>query len=418
MSSDDNSFTSVLLPGSRVTLFTHDAETRATFESLAKDWRFARVEMNVVEGDVNTAISTYETYASPDLVIIQTEEIADSFTDRLEALGSVCVEGTGAIIVGPVNDVNLYRRLVSMGISDYLVKPLKGEALANDIASTLLKKIGATGSRLIAVMGAKGGVGATTMAQALAWVSSDVIGHKTFLMDASGGWSTMSIGLEFEPSTTLAEASRAAAERNEDSLTRMVHNASDKLFVLTTGGDVMLEDAVDPGHYEELLSYLMAIYPAVIVDLSQSPAALQRIVLSRANRVVMVTTPTLPSVRATRTLMQELKDIRGGNANVVDIVVNMQGYSAKNEVSKGQIEQGLDHSLAALVPFDPDLFTRAESQGKKLHQDKDGALITERLQRIVRQVLADTGSDSLKPVEDEDKKGGLTQLLTKLKAKG
>lgn len=416
MSENDTSHTSVLLPSARVTLFTRDASTRSAFEAISKDWRFARVALDVTEGDVTTAIETYTSYASPDLIIIQTDEIADGFTDKIEALGGVCSEGTAAIIIGPVNDVNLYRRLVSMGISDYLVKPIKTELLSNDIAATLLKKIGATGSRLIALMGGKGGVGVTVMAETLAWATSDLLGQKTFLLDAAGGWSTLSIGLEFEPSTTLAEASRAAVEKNEDSLSRMIHQASEKLFVLSSGGDVMLEENVPPENYEVLLDYLMGIYPVVIVDLSQSSAALRRIVLTKANRIIMVTVPTLPSVRATRTLLHELKDLRGGSNEAADIVVNMQGYSGKNEVSKAQIEQGLDRRISAVIPFDADLFTSTESQGKKLHEHKEGAPISERLLKIIRHVLADTGGEPAKT--EDDKKGGLSQLLTKLKAKG
>ena len=225
MSENDTSHTSVLLPGARVTLFTRDADTRAAFTAIAQDWRFARVTLDVIEGDVSTAIETYTSYASPNLVIVQTEEISDAFTDKIEALGGACSETTAAIIIGPVNDVNLYRRLVGMGVSDYLVKPIKTEHLANDIAATLIKRIGATSSRLIALMGAKGGVGVSMAAQTIAWSTADVLGQKTFLLDASGGWSTLSVGMEFEPTTTLADAARAAAEANEDALSRMIHPA-------------------------------------------------------------------------------------------------------------------------------------------------------------------------------------------------
>jgi pilus assembly protein CpaE len=417
MSENDTSHTSVLLPGARVTLFTRDAETRAAFSAIAQDWRFARVTLDVIEGDVTTAIETYTSYASPDLVIIQTEEIADGFTDKIEALGGACSESTAAIIIGPVNDVNLYRRLVGMGVSDYLVKPIKSDILANDIAATLLKRIGATGSRLIALMGGKGGVGVSVAAQTISWATADILGQKTFLLDAAGGWSTLSVGMAFEPATTLADAAKAAVDHNEDALTRMIHQASDKLFVLSSGGDVMLEDNVSPQHYEVLLDYLMGIYPVVIVDLSQSVAALRRVVLTKANRILLMTVPTLPSVRATRTLLQEIKDLRGGSNEAAEVVINMQGYSSKNEVSKSQIEQGLERRVSIVLPYDADLFAASESHARKLHQDKEGSQIVERLMKAVRSVLADTGSEIPKD-EDEKKSGGIGNLLTKLKAKG
>ena len=416
MSESDTSHTSVLLPSARVTLFTRDAETRQAFEAIARDWRFARVTLDVTDGDVNTAIETYTQYGSPDLVIIQTDEISDAFSDRIEALGGVCGENTAAIIIGPVNDVNLYRRLVGMGVSDYLVRPVKTEPLSHDIAAILIKNIGATGSRLISLMGGKGGVGVSLAAQTIAWATSGTLNQKTFLLDAAGGWSTLSVGLGFEPSTTLAEAAKAAAESRTDSLTRMIHQASDKLFVLSSGGDVMLDDNASADHYEKLLDYLMAIYPIVIVDLSQSPAALRRVALKKSHKILLLTVPTLPSVRATRTLLQEIKDLRGGNNDAVDVIVNMQGNSSKNEVPKAQIEQGLDRRVSTILPFVADTFASAESQSKKMQQDKEGAGITDKLLKIVRSALANTGSDGAR--DDDDKKGGIGGLLTKLKAKG
>ncbi|HEY8191262.1 MAG TPA: type II secretion protein ATPase, partial [Alphaproteobacteria bacterium] len=164
MSDGDKTYTSILLPGARVALFTRDSETKATFLALQKDWRFARVELDVQDGDITTAISAYQKTPSPDLVLVQTDTIDDGFSGSLEALAGACAEGTAAIVIGPVNDVNLYRRMIGMGVSDYLVRPLKTEPLANDIAATLIEKIGAAGSRLIAMIGSKGGVGATVLA--------------------------------------------------------------------------------------------------------------------------------------------------------------------------------------------------------------------------------------------------------------
>lgn len=416
MSESDTSQTSVLLPSARVTLFTRDAETRAAFESIAKDWRFARVSMDVSEGDVNTAIDTYTQYASPELVIIQTDEISDAFSDRIEALGGVCHQNTSAIIIGPVNDVNLYRRLVAMGVSDYLVKPVKAAPLSDDIAAILLKKIGATGSRLISVMGGKGGVGTSLAAQTLAWATSGSLQQKTFLLDAAGGWSTLSVGIGFEPATTLAEAVKAAAENRADALSRMIHQASEKLFVLSSGVDTMLDDNISPEYYDRLLDYLMGIYPIVIVDLSQSNAALRRIVLKKSHKILLLTAPSLPSVRATRTLLQEIKDLRGGSNEAAEVIVNMQGNSGKNEVSKAQIEQGLDRKIDIVLPYEADLFAAAESQSRKMTLDKAGIGIAEKLLASVRGVLGNTGADSVR--EDEGGKSGLGGLLSRLKSKG
>jgi len=418
MSEEDNSNTAVLLPSAQVTIFTRDSETKDAFMALSQDWRFARVRLGVEEGDVESAISLYKTTASPDLIIVQTEEIDDALADRLETLSASCSEGTAAIVIGPVNDVNLYRKLIGMGVSDYLVRPLKTEVLANDIAATLLAQLGATGSRLIALMGAKGGTGVTVLAEAMAWGLAETLSQKTFLLDAAGGWSTLSVGMDFDPSTTLHEAVRAAAEGNEDSLSRMVYKAHDKLFVLSSGGDVMLDDSADAEGYEALLDYLMHTYPVIVLDLSGATAALKRTVLSKAHEILLITTPTLPAVRATRSLLQEIKELRGGSTGEVDIIVNMQGFAPKHEVSKAQIEEGLERKPALIIPFDPGLFVKTESEAVRLGSERTGEAIVSQLLGVIAKVLASTGSDAAGAGESDGKKGGgLGDFLNKLKVK-
>lgn len=420
MSAEDKaSYTAVLLPGARVLLYTRDDETKNAFQALEKDWRFARVNLQVRDGGASEAIAAFHAEQSPDIVIIQTDTIDEGFSRKLEELGGVCAEGTGAIVIGPVNDVDLYRKLVGMGVSDYLVKPVRTEPLGNDIAATLIEKIGAIGSRLIAVMGSKGGAGVTSLTEGLAWALADEMKQKTFLLDAAGGWSSLSVGMNFEPSTTLNEAVRAAMEGNNDSLTRMMFTAGERLTVLSSGGDVMLDDLVPPENFEVMLDHLMTTYPVMLVDLSGAPAGLKRIVLTRAHKILLVTPPTLPAVRATRTLLQEMKDLRGGSVEEVDVIINMSGIAPKHEVPKAQIEEGLERKVAAVLPFDPALFIRTESEAKKLSDDKAGHGIVEKIMPLVRKVLASAGSESVAGNDDaeEDKKGGIGGLLTKLKVK-
>lgn len=416
MSEEDQSHTQVLLPSAQVTLFTTDAKTKKAFETLEGDWRYARVVLDVQEGSVDEAIAYYETYESPDLVIIQTDNIDDGLSDKLEALAGSCSEGTAAIVIGPVNDVNLYRKLIGMGISDYLVKPISAEQFGDNIAETLIEKFGATGSRLIAFVGSKGGVGVTNLCQGLAWGFVDKLKQKTFLMDAACGWSTLSVGCDFEPSTTLGEAVRAAVSQSEDSLSLMISQVSERFFVLASGGDVMLDHTVEAEGYEELLDYMMVRYPVVIVDLSASTSPLKQIVLARAHEIILVSTPVLSAVRATRTLMQEIKELRGGSLDDIDLLINMRGFAPKEEVPKAQIEEALEKEVSVEIPFDPTLFVKVESQADKLGEAKGGGKIVDDLLMLAKKVVTIAGEATADPV-DKDKKEGLGTFLNKMMSK-
>ena len=333
--------TNILLPTANVDIFIRDKETLEAARSLVDDWRFARVNLSVEEGDVETAILSYQEAQSPTLVIIETESTDESFIGRLGELSSHCHEETNAIVIGPVNDVNLYRSLTSMGVRDYLVWPVPNQTLSEVIATTLIEKIGTTGSRLIAVTGAKGGVGTSALTQGLALGLSEKMGQKTFLMDAAGGWSTLSVGLGFDPTTTLQEAVRAAGNKDEDTFARMFFQVNDKLTLLASGADPMLETSVNAQQYEEMIDFLMASYPIVMVDLSGAIPSLKRAVLSIAHEIVVVTTPTLSSLRAARTIMQEIKLIHGGSLDNVDLVVNIECMIPSKEVPKDDIAMAL-----------------------------------------------------------------------------
>jgi len=379
--------TKILLPTASVDLFLKDKETLSAAHALSDDWRYARVDVSVEEGDVETAISSYQEAKSPDLIIIETDSTDDSFIERLEMLSAYCEEDTNAIVIGPVNDVDLYRSLTSMGVSDYLVRPVPLETLSEIVASSLIEKLGTSGSRLITVLGSKGGVGTSSITQALACGVSERLKHKTFLMDAAGGWSSLGVGMSFEPSATLHEAVKAASNNDIDSFNRMIHKVNDKLTVLATGADPMLEVSVHAQQYEDLIDFIMQTYPVVIVDLSDAIPSLKRTVLNKAHEVVLVTTPTLPSLRAARTLMNEVKGLQGGNDEHIDLLVNMTGMVPGKEVPTKDIQAAMDKKPDVVIPFDAKLFVGSENEGRRLTQDKMGMSVVDKLLPVAQRVL-------------------------------
>lgn len=408
--------TDILLPAARVIVFSRDEETLASAKSLSGDWRFSRVDLRVIEGDVQSAAQTFQSEGrSPDLVIIQTDDIDDSFTQKLGDLSMYCDEGTAAIIVGPVNDVYLYRNLIGMGVSDYLVRPIRPEMLQQVISKTLISKLGLSGSALIAFIGAKGGVGTSTLLQASALLASTALDQKVMILDAGGAHSSLGVGLGFDPSTTLAELSRAIEQKQEDSLKRMIFNASDNLSAVAGGSDAMLDPPITSDQFEKIINKFMVKSPVVMVDLSNASAALKRIVITRANRIVLVTTPSVTSLRFARSLLKEISEVRGGDQSCTSLLVNFQGMAKAHEVSAADINAALEFKPAATIPFMPVPFLGGETDSEKLLKDRDlGEVLRSALLPIIKSALSVDGSAG----DGKDKKGGLIGgFLTKLTSK-
>lgn len=408
--------TAVLLPESSIAVFSKDQETLESARALESDWRFARVVSGVEEGDINSAIQSYQEFESPNLLIIQTDTIDEAFTAKLEELAGHCGEGTAAIVIGPVNDVYLYRQMIDMGISDYLVKPLAADVMAEVCAKALIDKLGAKDSRLVAFIGAKGGVGTSLLCQAAACGVAQFNKQKTFLLDTCGGWSTLSVGLGFEPSTTLSEAARVAEAQDEDNFNRMIFKASERLSVLASGSDMMLDNNLGAEQLEVMVDMLMAKYPVVFVDLSQSPQALQRVVLARAHQINVVSTQSLVSLRQGRSLIQEIKDVRGGDEDGIELIINMQGLASGQEVPKGDIESAMDLTVSAFVAFEPKIFQGNESESRKITDDKEGeSLIKKIILPIIQKVV--TGGATITEVTEDEGKGLLGGLIGRLSSK-
>lgn len=404
--------TSILLPTASVHLYLKDRPTIAAAQALSNDWRFARVNIRVTEGDVETAIAHYAQTPSPEIVLVETDTTDSSFIGRLDALSGYCNEKTSAVVIGPVNDVNLYRSLTALGVSDYLVFPVPQDTLAEVIAGTLIEKLGTAGSRLVAVIGAKGGVGTSALAQALAWGSAENLGQKTFLLDMAGAWTSLPVGIGYEPSASTAEAIKAAVAKDQDSLRRMIYAAHERLFVLATGMEPMLESSPHMAQFEEVLNVTMSSHPVVIADLSGAPAAVQKMVLTRAHGIVIVSTPTLSALRGARTLLQEIKKVYGGQGRALDLVINMVGLAPGKEVSKGDIRTAMDCDAAVQIPFDPKLFIGLENEGRRLTADKAGADIVAKILPLIQKLIA---RDSSASAENGASGGLLGGVLGKLK---
>ena len=387
--------TGVLLPAAKVALHVKDADIREAAKLLAADWRFARITFEVHDGSIETAITAYESAPSPELVIVETSTIEDGFTDRLGILAGNCSANTSAVVVGPVNDVYLYRKLIDMGVSDYLVRPVTKDVLAQVIAKTLIEKFGAPESRLIALLGAKGGVGTSTISEELARTAAIKLNEKTVILDAAGGWSYLSVALGTEPMTNFNEIARLSVSTDEAAFKRMIFSPSEKLSVLATGADPMLDDTIGADAYETIMNRLMVTYPVVIVDLSGAASSVKKMVLSRAHEIVVVSTPTLPSLRAARTLMQEIKTSRGDSGQNIILALNKVGEASGLEVAKGDIEKAMDRKAGMVLPYDAKLFSAAEAQGKSLIDIKGGEGIASIVLSFAQEILkAKTVSDN------------------------
>jgi pilus assembly protein CpaE len=161
---------------------------------------------------------------------------------------------------------------------------------------------------------------------------------------------------------------------------------------------------------------LMVTYPVIIADLSHASENMVNAVISKASQIIVVSTPTLTSLRLARSLIQEIKEHRGGDDKGIEMIVNMQGMAAKNEVPKKDIEQAMEFKVSTMLPFDPGVFVALETQSKKFMSDaKGGEILRKNLLPLVQKILSVAVNES---DAGKEKSGFLGGILGKGKAKG
>lgn len=416
--------TATLLPISSVGIFATKKDLIKNANSLKDDWRFARVQIDVIEGDVSDAIETYKSQETHDLILIETKTIDDSFSDSLEDLAQYCSENTAAIVVGPVNDVNLYRTLMTMGVSDYLVHPIGKEDLSDVVAKALIDRLGTAQSKLISVIGAKGGVGASSIAQALALGCSQTLRQKTIIVDGAGGASYLSVAMGLEPTTTLQEAGRAAFADDDDNMKRMIVSVNDKLHVLASGGEPLLEDPISAESFENILNKLMTTYPVVIFDGSSASMPVRKTALARSHKIFLATTPTLSSMRSARAMIQEINTLRGDedegaiskskkkkNTELIDLIINMKGQFSGHEITVTDAEKALEYDVSVTIDFDPKVFPAAEIDGLKITDVKGNEKILNELMARISKLIGVRKDGEVKSSPE----GLISGIMSKLK---
>ncbi|HRP10173.1 MAG TPA: pilus assembly protein CpaE, partial [Terricaulis sp.] len=136
-------------------------EIGALLAELAGDARLARADIEIARGGVDSAVARFAGQQSPNLIIVDTTLKRAEMLAALDRLAQAVEADCKIVVLGALNDVGLLRELAVRGVSEYIVPPLKADDLARAICRLYAQS---DQSRVIAVIGARGGVGASTIA--------------------------------------------------------------------------------------------------------------------------------------------------------------------------------------------------------------------------------------------------------------
>ena len=326
----------------------------------------------IYKGGLRNAVQTLSVSASPQILFVDLAESGDPLND-INSLAEVCEPGTVVIAAGQVNDVRLYRDLLGSGIQDYLLKPLHPDMLRETFtqAQAMLnapKLADAAADHphfSVAVVGARGGVGASTVATSLAWLISSKENRSTALLDLDVHFGTGALAMDLEPGRGLTDAIENPSRIDGLFIERAMVKASEKLAVLSAEAPINSPLLTDGAAFYQLQEEMRTAFECTVIDLPRPMLVQHPSLLGDVQAVVVVTELTLAAARDTIRILSWLKG-NAPNAAVHVLANRMPAASGQLEISRKDFEGSIERKVDFALPLDAKLAAQSAKLGKPL----------------------------------------------------
>jgi pilus assembly protein CpaE len=313
------------------------------------------------------------------------------------------------VVIGHYNDVGLYRELIRSGISEYVVAPISMADIIAVISAIFVDPGAEPIGRSIAFIGAKGGVGSSTIAHNVGWSMSKLFGSEVVVADLDLAFGTANMNFDQDPAQGIAEAVFAPERIDEVYLDRLLAQCAEHLSLLAAPSTLDRVYDFEADAFSQIIETAQRSAPLLVLDVPHIWSGWSKSVLMQADEVVITATPELANLRNTKNLMDMLKKLRPNDVPP-KLILNQVGMPKRPEISAADFAEPLGVSAVAVLPFEPLLFGNAANNGRMLAEMEAGHPIVGLLNEVAH-VL--TGRTELKA----KKKAGLESLFSRLKAK-
>jgi pilus assembly protein CpaE len=355
------------LPRLSVHAFCEDRGTAEVLQVAAADRRLAKVDLDICVGGVDAAMAGCATSAAPDLLVVETTLSRAQMLAEMDRLIECTGPAAKVMVIGHVNDVALYRALMQHGVGDYLLAPVSPDAFVASVADLLgNSSIDPVGS-ILAFMGAKGGVGSSTLCHNVAWAISEMLEADVVVADLDLAFGTASLDFNLDPLRGVAEALQAAEQLDEAMLDRVLTRCTRRLSLLAAPLTLERDYTGAAEACMAVLDVLRQHMPFVAVDLPQAWTPLVKRVLLQADEIVLTAAPDLASLRNAKSLVDLVRPAHP-DGKAPHLVINMAGTPGRPDVSVKEFTAALDLAPTQVIAFDGETFGIAANNGQMIEE--------------------------------------------------
>ncbi|MEL6226444.1 MAG: AAA family ATPase [Pseudomonadota bacterium] len=345
-------------------------ETNAAAETVqlaAEDRRLAKAHVSVHMGGTEAAVAHFETSPTPNLIILEVHGDRNNILSQIDALAECCDVGTKVVIMGHVNDVVLYRELTRRGVSEYLVHPISPVMLMEGISNLYNDPDADPIGNVIAFIGAKGGVGSSTISHNVAWTISELLSSDVVVADFDLAFGTTGLDFNQDPVQGIAEALSSPERLDEVLLDRLLTKCSEHLSIFAAPVVLDRDYDMSPEACDIVVDVVRQNVPYVVVDLPHLWSDWNKRLLLQADEIVITATPDLANLRNTKNIIELVKQTRASDGPP-HLVMNMVGMPKRPEIPVREFCQGLDLEPTAIIDFDSETFGHAANNGQMLEE--------------------------------------------------
>jgi pilus assembly protein CpaE len=402
-----------LLPRLNIAIYSLNNHLSEIAGQLMIDRRFTNSKISVFSGGVMAAINYYKDNLTPDLIIIEFSSDLNEMMHDLSLLSEVCDVKTRVIIAGQINDVTVYRELIRNGIAEYLVLPTTTTALINAISNLYNDKNSVPLAPSVTFVGAGGGVGTSIIAQSIA-------------LSLANNYNTDTIFIDLDTTFPLANLSWSVEESSKN-ITALIQNAqgyvddtllrsclvkvSDNVTLLTSTSDPLYQH--DDSHDDLLSDMIKAskrLSDFTIIDIPSGLLNIEkRIALLNSTHIVIVTEPTIKSIRNLGVLYYAIQSMRPNDAAPF-IILNKVNPDSKSQLDIQTIIDNTGITPDMSIPFMDNVTDMAIAQGIPVASLDDTEEFNLEIQRLTCLLI---GKEFNEDEEEDSKLGNLFKNFKK-----
>jgi pilus assembly protein CpaE len=369
-------------PRVSIQAFCETAETAAVVQSAGEDRRLGKAQLKIQMGGMAAAMQAYRTAPTPNVIILDTQGCSD-IVAGLDQLAKVCDARTRVVVISERNDVPLYRQLVHRGVSEYLIAPLTTIDVVRAICGLFSTPESGAIGRIIAVVGAKGGVGSSTVAHNVAWATARDLALDSVAVDLDLAFGTAGLDYNQDPPQGIADAVFSPERIDTAFMDRLLLKCADHLSLLAA--PVMLDRVYDFGNdaFDTIFDTLRWTTPCIVLDVPHQWTGWTKRALVGADDILIVAEPDLANLRNARKIHDQIAALRP-NDRPPFYCLNQVGVPKRPEIIVGEFVKAIGAAPIASIPFDPQLFGAAANNGLMIAESAAGHPTAQTFLRIAQ----------------------------------